>query len=217
MKKQEIRTAESGNEYTTRIVAAFGDVSGFGQWFDSLSNQEIELKPFMHILDEEIDVFEDDPQYFVKRTGDGFLVIMELKQGDNGREITNFILQLVAMGSRLNKSIALQRYPRPEGYRIRVTSGFAWKKVHRGRTDYIARSINLASKLLRVGKSIPFILHESVKDVVPKSAIRKHLFRFERTVVGSEFPDGVYRKDVDSLWSVRIKSSKSRKALKPTE
>lgn len=212
-KTKNVRTLAEGEEYTARIVAAFGDISGFGQWFDSISDQEQELKPFMRTLDAAIDAFEDESQYFVKRTGDGFLVIMELKKDDNGHEMTTFLLRLIEMETKINKLIQIQRYPRPEGYRIRVTSGFAWKKVHRGHVDYIAKSINLASKLLRVGKHVPFIIHESVKDVVPKSAVTKHLFKFDKTITGSEFPDGVYRKDVDSLWSVRIKSGKPRAAL----
>lgn len=205
MKNVKIKPLDWGREYTTRIVAAFGDISGFGKWFDSLSDQELELKPFMREVDELIDEFEDQPQYFVKREGDGFLVVMELHEGENGKEIAQLLVRLLNMQLRMERLIHLKPYPRPDGFRVRVTSGYAWRRFHRGKIDYLAKSINLASKLLRVGKNVPFIIHESVKDFIPKGVIKKYVFKFKKMVVGNDYPEGVYQKDMDSLWSIDMK------------
>ncbi len=195
-------------EYQTRIIVAIADLSGFGKWFDSISDMEIELKPFMRDFYELIEEFIRNPNYYVKNTGDGFILIMELRDKENGQFVAELLKNLMIMKIRVRRLINLQPYPRLEGFRIRVTSGIAWKMINRGKFDYLGRCINLASKLLRVGKKIPFIIHESIKDYIPKSVVKKYLFKFEKTEMGSDYPDGVYQKDMDSLWSIKIKFNK---------
>lgn len=205
MKKTRIIIDPKPLEYQTRIVAAIADLSGFGKWFDAISDMEIELKPFIRSFYELIEEFTENPLYFVKWTGDGFLVILELRTEDRGRIVAELLKNLAIMKIRVRRLINLQPYPRLDGFRIRVTSGIAWKIIHRGRIDYLGKCINLSSKLLRVGKNVPFIIHESVKDFIPRSIVRHYLFRFEKQMAGSDYPTGVYQKDMESLWSLKMK------------
>ncbi len=206
--KKEMLSRPVPLEYQTRIIVAIGDLSGFGKWFESISDMEIELKPFMRSFSELVEEFTKNPNYFIKNTGDGFLLIMELREKENGKYVAELLKNLMLMKIRVRRLINLQPYPRLDGFRIRVTSGIAWKMINRGKFDYLGRCINLASKLLRVGKTIPFIIHESIKDYIPKSVIRKYLFKFEKKSMGSDYPDGVYQKDMESLWSIKMKFDK---------
>lgn len=168
---------------------------------DRTTDDESELLPFFNAFDRWIADLQQESQCFIKTLGDGFLMVKEYPKGHRCHSTVELLRLCWKYARRMDQIINQKKAPRPAGFRIRVASGHVWKtsEVSWG-TDYRGRHINLASRLLRIGKQHKFICHESVKELMNDKQIREAGFKFKKISVSDSVPDGVIAEELKTLW-----------------
>lgn len=159
-------------------------------------------------MDDVYQIFEgvaQGPNQYVKFLGDGFMVIQELRNGHNCGTVRRLLQELIALSERVNARL-LTGYPRPDGFRVRVTTGMVWKRPTitqvRGKftkhPEYIGYAVNMAQSLLYVYPEQSCICHEGVVEILgPKKngLVLKHL------ETPKERRAGIDQMDFTGLWS----------------
>lgn len=184
-----------------RVIVAVGDISGFGAWFNSVSDVNVELKPFFKKYDTIIDELRTCPDSFFKDLGDGFVIIKELNGDHACKKVICLLNKLWKIKKKVRMLINSTPYPRPDGFRIRIACGHVWKKSHKAKTDYLGKHINLAFKLLQVHKNRPIIVHESVPALMSEKQVKENKFDFKKLPLPTDHFEDIYRFEMDHLWS----------------
>jgi hypothetical protein len=200
---------EEDNEHV-RVLVVVGDISGFGAWFTSVSDVNAELKPFFKKYDALVDKLRVQGSFF-KDLGDGFLFIDELKSPHACQATISTIQCIWNLKRSIRKLIDGTPYPKPQGFRIRITCGHAWKKRHDKRIDYLGKHINLAFKLLRVHREHPIVVHESAMALMSKKQAKAHRIDVTKLSLPSDEFEDIYRFEMSHLWGLEIKNGKRRK------
>jgi class 3 adenylate cyclase len=195
-----------------RVLVVVGDISGFGAWFTSVSDVNAELKPFFKQYDALVDKLRVQGSFF-KDLGDGFLFIDELKSPHACKNTIATIKSIWSLKRSIRKLIDGTPYPKPQGFRIRITCGHAWKKRHDKRIDYLGKHINLAFKLLRVHRSYPIVVHESAVALMSEKQMKSHGFDMKKLSLPSDEFEDIYRFEMSHLWGFGIKNGNRRKRL----
>lgn len=158
------------------ILCAFGDIVGFTAFAESIDDDDTEIVPFLdaydRILDELVPLLNRKP----KDLGDGFVLFIEMDPKANGADVIDLIEKLWLFLDKITRTIREWKNPRPDGYRIRITFGFAIKKKRRGHWDFLGRCVNKAHELLEIEKGVPFMIHEKVKQLFTEADARKRGF-----------------------------------------
>lgn len=147
--------------------------------------------------------------YYVKFLGDGLMMVREMGGGHNCGVTMKFLQDAESLTHRIEEIIRVH-WPRPDGFRIRVTSGHVWKRMATIRSggrrqtirlpEYIGYSVNLAQRLLEVQPTIACICDESIPEILgPK----KQKLSLERMGTPKERPRGVDPEDLERLWIFR--------------
>jgi class 3 adenylate cyclase len=198
-------------EKQVRAIVLFGDIRGFSTWEQSATNPEVEFKPLMNRWRQAAEEFGQNLGAHCSIYGDGAMLILEMKNGHNCG------LALKVMGAAFHFThsvIGLIRkapWPRPQGFRVRVASGYVWKRgdgqcgvvqnISCGSsTDYVGRHINMTSKLLRVKPEEPIICHQSFVELMTKSQIKKSGFSYKKIAGEWRTPEGILKTDINALW-----------------
>lgn len=187
------------------VVVAFGDIKGFGQWTSRAANSRENKDPA-------VDKFYEAMQWYVdnhkdvhfKYLGDGFMAIKEFHDKD-AKSICAFIQTLKRLSKRILGVIKKSGYPKPEGFRIRISSGDVYKlsvsdpndekrgrKVH----EYVEYATNQAAHLLHVNPEITCLATESV---IQDLGSYRSLFRVRKLERPSAYPESVNRIDIEQL------------------
>jgi hypothetical protein len=221
---------EKDNKQDEEIQAfiIFGDINRSMTWLRRPSSQE-KKRELLHKIRDEIDRFEKKDKFQMKRSGDGFISVMEVLDAHKKCQTLHILEKFMKLGNRLNEIIKKSPFPRPEGYRMRFVVGSAFKEklatpdgfVLYGECqqckkfkkiewyDFIGYGPHLCHRILSVRRDIPFIVHESVKDMLSDNLIKKHGLHFEKLFLSSPFPDEVDEEDLHLLYAVNKKKMKN--------
>ncbi len=186
------------------VMVAFGDVRGSGAFMQQSEDGDPTFDRFWDEYDAILRPLMKTSDHF-KDLGDGFMSVVELPAtGHRCQAAILFLSRLYRVGKQMERIIRDKKYPRPDGFRIRVTCGFVTKRPN---GDVRGRCVNLASKALSFGKTELFIIHEKFKELMNDKQMRHAGFTCERLPKTPRMiPDG-YKRDLMALWIVeRIKT-----------
>jgi hypothetical protein len=192
-----------------RILVAFGDITGFSSYCDAIASNERELAPFLDALDRILE--EELPDYSLADTGDGFMLVMDLDAGHNCRQAVEVLVALWRVLVRIRKLIRSMPHPRPIGFRIRVTVGYAIRKVRSsGSLSFRGKCVNLAHNLLEVRKTLGIILHITAKSLLSTRQLHRAGFTL-RPIQPGRAPDCIPRRDAERLYALEpLKERRSK-------
>jgi hypothetical protein len=190
------------------IIVAFGDINAFGSWSRRIGNSPEQFTELMWPVYLIFEKMRARLGCFLKPTGDGFMLVVEMTEGHNCQKTIEILKCLTKMSHAIERTIRRLRYPRPEGFRVRVVSGVSWKwspqTPNAPTVDYLGYSVNLCARLLEIEKSERLICHESIKELISSRQAKEHGIRFVQVGEQRRTPDGVDHEDMDALWRVRI-------------
>lgn len=193
-----------------RLIVAFGDITGFSSFWDSITNDEKELGPFMDDFVSLIETVQKETGYNITIPGDGFMLTVALDQGHNCHRAVQVFQRLWDLLIKMQELVRKKEFPRPDGFRVRVACGWVMSRVLKDKeTLYWGKHINLAHNLLDVRKDIPFLCHESVKQLLSESQIKHNNFRFWKVDTPEILPDGVTPHDGQSLFAFEFRGKHS--------
>lgn len=187
-------------------VVAFGDIRGFGAWTSRAASSREVKDPFLLEFYAQMDayVLKHRDVHF-KRTGDGFMALREFAHGKNGKAIAEFILTLRCLTRKCRRALGECRYPRPDGFRVRIMCGDVYKIMvidsndpqrKRMVPEYVEYPTNGASHLLQVN---PEIVALATEGVVAEMGDAGKVFRVRKLIAPSCYPTSVNKADVDGL------------------
>lgn len=198
-----------------RVAVAFGDMRGSNVWLQRVNNQGLEYRTLMDKIDERISELKSTSKHFVKRMGDGFLIILNMDHASS-LEVAEFLMVLWDFKERAVQWIKDHPNPRPGGFRIRAACGYVEEKLHgKDEIDYRGYHIGMASKLLRVDKRISFICHQSIKEILTPHHVKSFGFVFKKMRKPRLKIDGVFEADMKELFAFNIKKNElNRRSIK---
>ncbi len=194
------------------IVAACGDIRGSGSWFMRAAATREVKDPF-------VQEFYDTLQCYVKKhqdahfkyVGDGFMAIKEFPVGQrSGRPIAEYLGGLKCVTRKCLKAISKCSWPRPTGFRIRITCGDTYKIMvvdpndpERKRLipEFVEYPTNTAAHLLMVN---PESVCLATEGVVRAMGRHRSPFRCRPLGTPSTYPESVNREDVNALQVLRF-------------
>lgn len=188
------------------VIAAFGDMSGFGSYTQRITDDQTQIIPFLEAYDAIVADFKKRHTYFVKHTGDGFLCLAILSHR-HAAATAAFLNDLWIVSKRINQMLKRTKYPRPMGFRIRVAAGHVYCSRVDGQIDFRGYHINLASEMLEVEKKKGFLIHETAKQLMTSKIIKRAGLRLSHVTAPlmRRVPDGIYREDMSVLYSLSKK------------
>lgn len=197
-----LKTTEK--EKLVSAFVAFVDIRGHGSFMRRLSDHQTEFLPFRRDWRKLIDKFEKKTGYFVKRLGDGIMIIKEVDQRIISREavdFTNNTWMLLMDGKRL---IRKKHSPRPDGILLRKSFGSIWKEpCVQFKYDYVADKLNMTEKMIHWNKGVCIVLHESYVDKLNDSLSKKFGYVIKKLERDPNLEDqGPYEPDTKLLYSL---------------
>lgn len=187
------------------VFVAFLDIRGFGAFVRRVSHYESEFLPYRRAWRDLIDKFEKRTGYFVKRLGDGVMIVREVDRENTSQASTEFLNNTWCLFKKSESLTKRKRSPRPEGVAIRNGFGIAWKEpCKQFGHDYVADKINLTEKTIHWNRTTCFAVHESFKEELTDYQCKKQGFRFKRIERDKNLLDqGPYETDTKLLWEFR--------------
>lgn len=194
-----------------RILVAFGDLRGFRRWLRRVVTTPEESGDFIDKIYTEFENFTRYSNCYVKYLGDGLLIVKELKKGNNQKLIAQFLRDVAHLSDKVGE-IVFNYYPRVSGFRMRVASGYAFKRfvmkrVGRNFTkhpEYIESVVNMTRDLLFVKPEVSLVCHESILDLL-KSKKKGFIFSPLKNV--KDWPISLDQEDVEGLYVFRPEGS----------
>jgi class 3 adenylate cyclase len=193
------------------VVVAFGDLAGFGPWTSrAASSREVKdpfILKFYAVMQHYV---RKHPNVHFKYTGDGFMVLKEFTPGRCKKEIVEFLLTLRCITRKAKRAVKECRWPPPDRFRIRISSGDVYKLMVLDPNDpqrkrlipeYIEYATNTASHLLEVNPEITCLATEGVVDAMGEKG---SLFGVRKLVSPSCYPKSVNREDIGGLKILRF-------------
>lgn len=162
---------------------AFGDISGFSDFCDAITNDEVEYDPLMRAFDKLIEEAERKTGYSFTDTGDGFMCTIDLDIGDVSRKAIKIVLDLYALFKKIEALFNVHRKDSvcPDGFRVSLTAGYVKRKVKEdGRTLLRGKSINQAHNYLDIARNYGLVCHESFKILVNEAEAKRSGVEFMR-------------------------------------
>jgi class 3 adenylate cyclase len=188
-----------------RIIVAFGDISGFSGFVDSVTNDEVEYDPFMDRFDDLVDQTARRTGFAFTDTGDGFMCTVDLRPGHSCRTAANALLTLWRLQKHVARIIETKEPPRPHGFRIVAAVGYVKRKIKKdGKVLFRGRHINLAHNLLEIARGKGVLIHGSLKDLITVRQARRLRLKFERLKPPKRLPPGVTLQDIRKSWVLKV-------------
>lgn len=193
-------------------MVAYGDIRGFGAWTYRAANTNEVKAPFIRRFYDTLEFYiRRHPEAHFKAQGDGFLIIREFTPKERkAGALMKHLLTLRGLTHRVRADVAACAWPKPEGFRIRITCGDAYKimmvdpndpEKKRRIPEYVEYVVNAAQRILMVNPEIVCLVTEGVITALGKGA---KAFRVRRLVEPSSYPTGVNKEDIDGLRIVRF-------------
>jgi len=166
-----------------RLIVAFGDISGFSNFCDAITNDEVEYDPLMSRFDKIIDDAEQKTGYAFRDTGDGFMCTVNLPSGHACKIAADVILALWRVLEKVDAVFTEHRRDSicPEGFRIVVAAGYVKQLVKKdGRIVLRGKSLNLAHNFLNYVRGLGLVAHDSVRNLISPTQAKKYGIEFSR-------------------------------------
>ncbi len=191
-----------------RIIVICGDTTSFGSWGTRTGDDQKHFSSFMSPFVELLNNFRKKHGCFVSQVADGFVAILEMKEGHNCHLAIKAIKMGICIKKKVQRIVNRMNHPKPAGFRVRINCGWGWKWDLNGKGDYdyFSPTINTTHKLLRVNKHTPVICHESVKELMSFRQIKQSGVKMTKIVETDQTPPGVNQEDMDLLWEISIKN-----------
>ena len=125
----------------------------------------------------------------------------EMTNGHNCQLALSVLEDAWKITTETKRLIDQSNYPRPDGFRVRISSGEVAIVKMRDGIDYLGYMVNTTKDLLRVECGIPCIAHESVKELL-NTEKSSHII-FKRVKASGELRS-IEKADLDALWSFEI-------------
>lgn len=164
-----------------RIIVFFGDITGFTDFCESITNDKIEYDPLMDEFDKLVDKIEEETGYKFDETGDGFMCSVELASRHPGCKAVEMVLKLWDLLKRIEMLFLARRekFITPDGFRIVGATGYVKKKIKKkGRIVLRGKHINLAHNGLTAARGHGFVCHSSLKNLIGDRLAKKHGITF---------------------------------------
>lgn len=161
-------------------MVAFGDISGFTPYLDSVTNKRVEYYPLMDAIDNEIENLRSKTGYQFMDTGDGFMCVVLLPSGDISRSAARVLVNLWGLLKKILTLIEqrLKKGAAPSGFRIVASTGFADLKLINGRAIYRGKHINHAHDSLNTARGHGLVCDVNLKISITNEVARKAKIRF---------------------------------------
>lgn len=172
-----------GKSEKVRIMVAFGDISGFTSFCESVTNDEVEYDPFMEEFDQLIDTFARETGYQLTDTGDGFMCTIDLPTGHACTTAIKALIDLWRLLKRLEDLVRRKKEdpPAPDGVRIVGAAGYVKRKIRDGgHVSYRGRHINKAHNALNRARGKGLVCENSLKVLIGEQQAKKHGLKFTK-------------------------------------
>lgn len=166
-----------------RIIVAFGDIAGFSEFCDDITNDEVEYDPLMDRFDAIVESAEKRSGFYFKDTGDGFMCIADLPAGKSACVATCVLCTLWKIYEDIEEVMAVHREDSvcPSGFRIVVTAGYVKRKIKKdGQIIFRGKYINKAHNYLDVARGFGVVVHDSARNLITDAKAKKHGIDFAR-------------------------------------
>jgi len=193
-----------------RILAAFGDISGFGVYSNRVDDESTQSIPFFYHYDKLVADLRRELGCYFDDTGDGFIAIMEISEDRASEKAIKLLVAISQFYVRIQSFLKKWPSPKPTGYRIRAACGHALKSPGYMGPIYRSKNINLAHEMLAVEKEIPILCHESVKQLISSGQAKRAGLKFTGIRNGLPMMDGIYANEQEYLWQVSYEKPKKR-------
>jgi class 3 adenylate cyclase len=203
-----------GKQEKVRIIVAFGDIQGYTDFLDEVTNDETEFLPFDAEFDAVIEQAEKETGFSFTDTGDGFMCVVDLGSGHNCTLAIRVLHSLWRLLKVVERLIDQKEHPKPSGFRIVIARGYVFRKIRRdGKISLRGRHINLAHNLLEVARGYGIVCHESVKALISQGQARAHGFTFT-PLFPKTIPSTIPPKDAKMLYVFDIKKDHHKSRAK---
>ncbi len=197
-----------------RIIVAFGDIEGFTSFLDAITNDRVELDPYMDQFDSIVEGTAKRTGFHFRDTGDGFMCVVDLHNTENAAIAVQVALAMWDVFKRMDELRGSMEHPRWAGFRIVLASGYVARKVRRdGQVTLRGRHINLAHNMMGLARGHGVVCHESFRALIPEPLAKKHAICFDSLAWSRKIPDEKYgnvpRKDANSLFVMTVGDAKS--------
>ncbi len=192
-----------------RAVVAYCDVTGFMSWVKRSTAFKNDVKGFIRRMKFLFLQFRLREGYVTLPIGDGIIPI--LIDMDGHGNLLKFLNSIIRLQKDMEKLITDETYPRPLGFRVRVTSGIIYRidepplltnfgDAHAPvllTTDFIGDCLNLGSRLLQVRREIPNMIHQSAMELL--SLAEREALNIKKVTFMERPPRGVDVEDMTGL------------------
>lgn len=191
-------------------MSAFVDLRGFGTWiYRATIPKEIKepfIEEYLEIVQQYVKAY---PEIHFKYLGDGFLAIKEFSGQGKSSAVLNYFKGLRCVTRKIKKLIHDCQRP-PDGVRVRVTEGYAYKVMVVDPSDlsrstkipeFIEYAINTAERMMEVNPELTCVVTEGVAKVL---APHRSIFRMRKLGPPSSYPKSVNREDLETLEVVKF-------------
>ncbi len=184
-----------------RTLIIFADVWGFGRWSRRVNPKEYRI--LSDSMDLEFDRYEESNPCFFKLMGDGFMAVFPFQTEKHISNLDSILNNIFIHQTKMSDMIENHPYyPRPNGYRVRVSLGHVWHRKGKNE-DYSGYWINMTAHLLAIRKEIPIIIHQSAKELISEKMISEWNYKFKKIKPPVRYYDGIDKEDINSMWGVK--------------
>jgi len=172
-----------GTSMKVRLIVIFGDISGFSDFVDSVTNDAIEYDPLMDKFDDLLDQMARETGYSFVDTGDGFMCTVDLLPGHNCTTAVKVILNLWKLLKQIERAIEDHRKNSlaPDGIRFVASVGYGKRKIKKdGAIILRGKHINWAHNSLDLARGLGFVCDNAFKQLINDEQAKKHGITFER-------------------------------------
>lgn len=184
-----------------RIIVAFGDISGFSDFCDAVTNDEVEYDPLMRAFDQLVADTERRTGYSFTDTGDGFMCTMDIDSGNSSRVATQMVTDLWGLHRNIEAVFDVHRRESicPDGFRIVFTSGYVKRTIKKdGKILLRGKSVNQAHNYLDIARGHGLVCHETFKVLMSDEQCKKPGISFAPI------------KTLKKLWQIKVEEKINR-------
>ncbi len=198
------------NRRGVRVIVLFGDISGFSGFWDSVTDDEKELDPFLDSFDDLVEETRRETGYSFADTGDGFMVIVDFPEEKNGETVAKVLDAFLKLLKKLQQLIETKEPPRPAGFRITGAMGYVKQKVKQdGRILYRGKPINFAHNTLDLARGVGLLIQGTLREMVSERVAEKYGLTFTHFKKPRVLPHGVSAHDAEKLFAVGLRDRRT--------
>jgi hypothetical protein len=198
----------------TNGIIVWADTSGFSAFARRTIELPEVMKNYVLALYNQCIQYQVETGGFLKHTGDGFFSFHEYHDELKPELVNEILGACIRLSDAMETIIKVNRFPRPDGFRVRVVEGPTWALtivrslpkdcdqegcemgvIH----DYIGAQVIFGDKLLELYRKEPLICCSHIQEIGKQSG----LYNFRKIIDPHErrIPDNVFKEDIEHLWA----------------